>query len=189
VRRPERNSARVLSLAIAGALLFVVGYFAGSRYANPPLDDVTAVLLETAPLMAPAGVDLGGRWHLAAVGNTAEPGCRDLLRRLASTYNRLAHRPGLHAAINVVFLDAQADTGTSGGAAGHALVVGIAPQAARGFARQLGQGRSDALDCADAPLALLDPEVRLRALLPATSDPATAAHDLERLLEHFGVGE
>ncbi len=170
---------------MAGALLFVVGYFAGSRYASPPLGDVDAVVVETAPLLAPAGVNLSGAWHVLAVGRGGTPACEQLLTRLVRVHNRLAHRRDLQDKLVFLFLDAGDER--RGGAARPSVptVTPVSPAAARGFGRQLGRSDEAALDCRGTPLALLDPEARLRALLPAAGDPVGAARDLERLLDHM----
>jgi hypothetical protein len=186
VRRPGRSSARVLALAISGALLFVVGYFAGSRYASPPLQDVAAVVLETPPLLTAAGVDLRGDWHLLAVGDLGQASCRDLLARLVRVHNRLAAEPDVQARVKFIFLHGQ-PTGTAAhDAAAHQLVAVVDTAVAHSLARQLGLTGKQALDCRDAPLGLVDDEAMLRALLPPATEPGRTARDLSRLLEHFG---
>jgi hypothetical protein len=185
MRRPERNTGRLLALAVAGALLYVVGYFAGSRYARPPLEGLGAVVLNEPPmLLPPAGANLHKGWQLAAVGRLDAPGCASVRARMAQIHNRLAARRDLQEALNMQLFAAGAGRSDDT----ESQVPHIAPlslEAARDLAAQFGQRSGAPLDCREAPLALVDQSGRLRALLPLGSDPATTATELTQLLDHL----
>lgn len=184
--RAPRGTARNLTLAAAGAVLFVVGYFAGSRYVGGPLSGLSAVTFgEPVELSPPMGVRLGGRWQLLVVGNMTEGGCQRRLATAARIFNRLAHRPDLTQRLGLLAVSSEASRLSKPPDAQVAYwemqttdEAGLAE-----LARQLGLPAADLPQCRNQPLALLDTAGRLRALFPAHATPSVAAADLERILD------
>ena len=186
--RAPRSTARNLTLAIAGALLFIAGYFAGSRYAENPLQGLNIVpITEPVALSSPMGVQLGGHWQLLLLGDVAAEGCRRQLARMARIHNRLAHRADLTKQLGLLAVSInKGDTPLRSDApTAHWQTHTTDHAGLLGLAKQLGILSADLLQCRDQPIALIDPMGRLRALVPASLEPKLAASDLERLLDHI----
>jgi phosphatidylserine decarboxylase len=188
VRRAPRGSARKLSLAVAGALLFVVGYFAGSRYTSGPLQDLGLVLLpEPQALAGLADGPLPQRWQLLLVGDPAAPECRRQLAWLARVHNRLAQRVDFAEHLGVALVTTSAGTPDPAAHRSGWQIETLPRDAALTLTRALGAPPHSALDCRGHAPALIDPQRRLRALLPSDLAPETVAADLERLLDHYDI--
>lgn len=186
MRRAPRGTTRNVSLAIAGALLFVVGYFAGSRYAGSPLQGLSLVLLPEPPTLSPpTGVTLTDRWRLLLVGDPDAAGCRSRLTWLVQVRNRLAHRTDLGERIGILLVVPEDTQPYPTAEVPGWETAPVARAAALDLARQLGVPPAGALACIDSPPVLIDPQARLLALLPVDLAPATVAQDIEQVLGHF----
>ena len=91
--RGSRAAWRKLSLVVGGAILFLVGYFNGSRYAIEPLAALNSVILPKP--VAITALDLPSetkKWRLVVVNPHTVRDCRDRTAALIRIHNRLAHR-------------------------------------------------------------------------------------------------
>ena len=185
MRRPPRGTARNLSLAGAGALLFVVGYFAGSRYMAEPLQGLSIVLLpEPQPLLPPAGMTPVTHWQLLLVGDINISACRKQLAWLVQTRNRVAQRPELASRLTLLLVVPELSVRPSSSEPPGWRTLAVSRPAAASLADQIG-ATDEQLDCRGSFPGLLDPQGRLRALLPTDVPASSAAADLERVLDHF----
>lgn len=169
-------------------MLFVVGYFGGSRYAVNPLAGIDAVVLDKPVVIAsPMGVQLDERWQLLLVGDLSEDSCRRQLDRMTRIHNRLAHRADLTDRLSLIAVSIlDADTHyRSNGQVVHWQIQTTDHAGLANLASQLGISNTATPKCHNQPLALIDPTGHLRALIPASMEPQAAAMDLERLIDQL----
>lgn len=192
-----------LILAAAAIGLFLTAYQWGSQYrfaAHGPAEIAGVRIVPPRPVpdeaqgLATASDAAGdtlpliGAWTLLAIAEAEPAPPHAALNRLIEIYNRLADRPVLRAAMQIILMtDREPSNGglEQPSPALHQIAVGAERIAL--WRATLGLGNADndgAVDAVAAPQALflLDPEARLIAFFPSQQAPSAIAADLTTLI-------
>ena len=199
---PRRGLTRTLMLALAGTVLFVVGYLTGSRYMNPYADPSPLVRLPDPPPLGefelrdagdrPFGpADLRGQWQVVIPYRADRRECRERVRRGIRLRNGLAGRPRLQKRLRLLFIRTTGGTEEAGALAvpdGHRAIAVLHgdPAETERLLRRLGMtdpGQRLEPCRTEAPYVVIDDDGRLRALVPAGLAPETAADALAELMQ------
>lgn len=188
-------------LAFAGTVLFMAGYFLGSRYFDPFAEPSPLVLLPEMP--APEGfelragdgrrfgpADLQDQWQLLIPYRADRSECGERVRHVIRLRNELAARPELQRQLHLLFIRTVGEPTASDALTipdGHPAIQTLDgdPAAIEPLLRQIGltDAHQRHQPCRSrAPYSLIDADARLRALVPVSLAPETAAEALARLM-------